>query len=541
MAGGRVRTVSVRVTAEITDLEKKLKSVQKTLKNTGKKFKNVGTGLTKSVTAPLLAAGAGIFALVTKTADAGDEIQKMGKRTGFSTEALSELSHAADLSGSSIGSVEKGVKRMQKMLFDAEKGLSTSKDALAALNLSYEDLQNLSPEEQFSKLSDAIADIEDPSRRAALAQEVFGKAGTELLPMFAEGSEGLANMRQEAHDLGLVFDQDAADASAKFNDDLDRLKKGFGGVFKEMSMNLMPMLTDKLLPAIRDNVIPMMKRLAERIQSVFEWFSDLSPGMQKVVLIGVALAAALGPVLVVVGMLITAIGALMSPIGLVILGIAALIAITVLVIKNWDTIKEFFINLWEKVKDIFWDSVEYLKQLFLDYHPIGLIFKHWDKITKYFSDLWDGVKKIFSDTWDSIVDVMRGPINMILGFANTIIGAYEKMLNSVAKVINAIPSISIPEWVPVFGGNSFGIPNIPTISLPKIPMLETGTNFVPKDMLAMLHEGEAIVPKEFNPSAGGGQTIHTTINIDGRKVAQATSRPQNDLLDRRKFGQGVPT
>ena len=54
----------------------------------------------------------------------------MAKRTGFSTEALSELRFAAEQSGADLGTLEKGVKRMQSTLLDAELGLSTAVDAL---------------------------------------------------------------------------------------------------------------------------------------------------------------------------------------------------------------------------------------------------------------------------------------------------------------------------------------------------------------------------------------------------------------------------
>jgi hypothetical protein len=62
------------------------------------------------------------------------------------------------------------------------------------------------------------------------------------------------------------------------------------------------------------------------------------------------------------------------------------------------------------------------------------------------------------------------------------------------------------------------------INLPTIPALATGTNFVPRDMLAYLHEGEAVVPKEFNPAAGS----NAMLDIDGliSKIASAFGQAQ---------------
>ena len=131
---------------------------------------------------------------------------------------------------------------------------------------------------------------------------------------------------------------------------------------------------------------------------------------------------------------------------------------------------------------------------------------------------WDGIKDFFARVWTGIVRAIRGPANTIIGFANGIISAYELMINAVARAINRIPKFEIPSWVPVVGGQSFGLPRIPTVSLPRIPLLKTGTNYVPQDMLAFLHKGEAVTPKQYNPAAGGGTTMHHTfdpIRVEG--------------------------
>ncbi len=179
---------------------------------------------------------------ISAFAQAGDEVQKMALRTGFTTEALSELKHAAELSGASLSSMENGVKRMQRTILDAENGLSTATDAFEMLGIEMADVEGKTPEEQFTLLSGALADVEDASRRSALAQQVFGRAGTQLLPMLAAGKDGLAAMRQEAHDLGIVFDQDAANSAAEYQDSLTKLKGAFQGIQFAVGKALVPVL-----------------------------------------------------------------------------------------------------------------------------------------------------------------------------------------------------------------------------------------------------------------------------------------------------------
>lgn len=72
------------------------------------------------------------------------------------------------------------------------------------------------------------------------------------------------------------------------------------------------------------------------------------------------------------------------------------------------------------------------------------------------SQAWNGIVQVFGGLWDGLVGIVKAPINAVIGLINKAIGA----LNNV--------SVTIPDWVPIVGGNTFGI-NIPTI-----PMLASG-------------------------------------------------------------------
>jgi phage-related minor tail protein len=473
------------------EFQNSMKEVSANLQKAGKEISDVGKGMTKYITAPALAAGGALFALAQKTANAGDEIQKMGLRTGFSTETLSELRHAANLSGTSIQSLETGIKRMQKVVFDAEKGMGSATESLEALGIAFSDLQGLNPEEQFNRLTIAIAEIEDPTKRAALAQEIFGRSGTEMLPMLADGAEGLAQMRAEAHELGIVFSQDTADAAAQFNDDMLRLKQGIGGAFQELGMKLIPIMVDEFIPAIRDNIIPLVKGFIDGIINLMNWFRELDPTWQTVITTALGFLIALGPLLIIIGKIIAVVGTitgmlpvlgtaftfLTGPIGLVIAAIAAAIAIGVLLYKNWDEIKA-------KAKE----------------------------------------------TWESITSGIKGYINSIIGFINGLIRAFETMVNSVARAINSLPSISIPDWVPVIGGRSFSFPRVNTVTFSQIPVLHDGGVFkAPQpggEGLALLKDGENVTPAGKSPE----QRANIYIELDGVTIAQLIGEPLVDEI-----------
>lgn len=221
------------------------KSLDKALKVSTKLIKQAST---VAIAGGLAIAGAMTVA-VKSWANAGDEIQKMALRTGFATETLSELKFAAELSGTSLDSVEKASKKLAQTIFEAGEGTVTYTDALAGVGLQYEDLEGLSPEEQFLKVAFALADVEDQTKKTALAQEIFGRAGTALLPMLAQGSAGLEEMRKQARELGIVFSQEDADAAAEFNDSLQRLQDGLKGMMFQLGPVIAQMVTE-WLPAI---------------------------------------------------------------------------------------------------------------------------------------------------------------------------------------------------------------------------------------------------------------------------------------------------
>jgi len=419
--------------------EKKLDRLENKMYKTARTIGNVGSSMTKLFTAPIAAAGASLFGLAKSTANAGDQIQKMAQRTGMSTESLSEYKHAAELSGTSIESLEKAVKRMQSTVYDAEQGLASSSRAIEELGLSVNDLAGLNPEQQFEKITMALAEVEDASKKSALAQDLFGKSGTDLLPMLNSGAEGLKQMREEAHELGIVFDQEAADASAQFNDDLDRLKKSFTGIFQELGKKLIPIFVDSLIPMIKETIIPMIKNFADKIAGLIEWFGNLSPAMQKLVIGFTLLVASIGPALSITSNLIMTvktflpllptlklgIAALTGPIGVVIGVVTGLIAIWVLF---GDEIKAFLKGAWELLINAIKAFVGWVPEQFAKIK--NFFIDTFEKIKEFLQkfNLFEIGKNIIQSLINGIKSMIMKPVEMIKNLGNSIVNKFKSIL-----------------------------------------------------------------------------------------------------------------
>lgn len=184
----------------------RLKAFGEGLSSIGKQLLGLGT----AIVTPLAIAGKA-FALM------GDEIYHASQRTGISVEALSELAYAAKQSGIELEDLEKGARKMQRTIVEAAIGSDAARDALQRLGLDVGKLKGLSPEEQFKAIGESLSRIHDPTIRAAIAMEVFGKTGTALIPLLDRGAAGIAAMQQRARDLGLTMSTKDAVAADKFN------------------------------------------------------------------------------------------------------------------------------------------------------------------------------------------------------------------------------------------------------------------------------------------------------------------------------------
>ena len=154
------------------------------------KLKGVGKTASLAV-APLIATFAAAAAIFASTGGALDD---MHRRTGLSVESLSELSYAAQQTGTDMGVVEKATKALQQNGIDPLR---------------------------FDEIANDISQIPDHTARAQKAMDIFGsKAGVALLPLL----EDLPKLREEARRLGLVMSTEDSQAADAFGDALDASK-----------------------------------------------------------------------------------------------------------------------------------------------------------------------------------------------------------------------------------------------------------------------------------------------------------------------------
>ena len=324
-----------------SDLQKFGKSMQKV----GASFAVVGGAIT-----------AALGVAVKSLANAADVADDTAKRTGLTVEAVQELGYVAKMTGSNLATVEVALRTMQKGLTDSGTESAAFTSALETLGLSLAELRAMNPQAQFDALSQAIAGVADPSQRAGLAMTVFGRAGTALLPMLAEGADGIAKLKDEAHKYGYVMSQEVAEAGSNFNDNLDRLKGSLGGLAQQVVAGLLPTLNS------------LVKCAADVVAGIKEWINN-NPNLVSTL---AHVAASVGAVLTVFGALVAACGSWIAlapavgaawtiatgPIGVTIMAIAGVVAGIVALWKNWDKVCHYMAQAWNTLTIVICKGVE---------------------------------------------------------------------------------------------------------------------------------------------------------------------------------------
>ncbi len=172
-----------------------------------------------------------------------DATAKFADRIGASTEFLTTMAHAADLSGVANETLNAGLQKMVKNVSEATHGNKALAASFTEIGLSAIDLAGMDPEGQFLAIAEALKGVSNSGDKARITMDVFGKAGAELLPVLDMSKEGFAAMRKEADELGLSFSRmDAAKVEAA-NDALTRVGAAVRGIGIALSVELSPYVT----------------------------------------------------------------------------------------------------------------------------------------------------------------------------------------------------------------------------------------------------------------------------------------------------------
>lgn len=405
--------------------------------------------------------------------------------------------------------------------------------------------------------------------------EQTGESMADLRDRVSEGGvsfQEIAGAFQTATSEGGTFYQSMDKASETTNGKISTLKDGFNTALGSMTESLLPFVTEavKGLTKVADwfsNLDENGKRTVLTLAGIALAIGPVSSAIGGLIKIGSGIKTLVATIKswnVVTKLMTAAQAALnlvmsMNPITLIIIAIVALIAIIVLL---W-TKCEWFRNGVMTVINAIWSVIQSIAQFIMNifttvFNVVSSVFNAiWNVIKSVFGFIWsliqsyvnfwlsvwntifNVVSTVLTTIWNTIKTVFNFIWGIISGVINNIVSAFNKVANVVksvfTKVKNAISTlfkgvvniikapingliglingvikglnkIKLPDWVPGIGGKG--------INIPLIPKLATGTNYVASEGLAYLHEGEAVVPKRYNPAIGGNGNYNQPVYVN---------------------------
>lgn len=434
----------------------------------GGKVTDAGKNMSMKVTAPIVAAGAVAFKMAADTQDAMGATDQV-----FKDSAESMKSWAASLEtyyGIAKGEALEYGNMMGSMLQNigglTEDEAAKQSQTLIKLAGDLTAMYGGTTESAIQALTGALKGNNTMLDNYGMAvnDAMIKTKAFEMGIYSGKGEMDLAT--KQAATLALIMEQTgAAQGQAA------REAEGASGTMRAFMTE-----TKNLSNSLGEVLLPVITPLLSSLNGLIKAFSNLSPAAQKTIVAVAAIAAAMGPVLIITGKVITSVGAIMGvfgklaaflpslgtaftvltgPIGIVIAAVAALAAGVYLVIKNWDKIKEFFSGLWETVKNIFssaWEAItnflsgalQGIINLFMRYHPIGIIISQWDEIKAYIGAAWENIKTAAGNALQTIISLFKQytPVGIVISQWDGIKNAISSKINAAKDAVrNALDAI----------------------------------------------------------------------------------------------------
>jgi len=232
--------VASRVTVNITAETAKFESGLKKAKGQSKAFASGVTAAFRGATVVTAALGGALALLTKRSFELVDQQTKTARTIGTTQKVFAGLSLAAEISGLSVESFTKSLKKQQKAIVDANDGLLTQKRAFDRLGLSAEELIKLPVEEQFKKIVTELDKVNNATLKVGIASDIFGSKNSDLINILELGADGLDAYINKVQELGIALTQGQTGAIEEANDAATILKKSFEGLGNQLASQFAP-------------------------------------------------------------------------------------------------------------------------------------------------------------------------------------------------------------------------------------------------------------------------------------------------------------
>jgi len=428
--------------------------------------------------------GTAIFGLARSTAALGDDVAKTADKLGIGIEAFQELRYAAERSGVPIATFDSSMGAFVKRLGEAKEGTGPAADAIKALGLNVGTLIDMKPEDALLEIAEKFKDMKNPAERAAIASDLFSRAGLGMILMLRDGKIGLKELMQQGNDTGYVLSEVTARGAETFQDRLldaqltvKGLKNVIGAEFMPVVQRAMETFTtwaktnredirvfaeqavlslERVIPIV-GSVASGMGDVASKVGQVASKVADMVGGWDNFgIILGALMASkaivsvgtfawsvgrlgvamwALVPALPIVAGGIKAIGLALvaNPIGL---AIAAIAGGAYLIYRNWEDVGPWFSQQLGHVGDIFTGLGDLVAGVFTGDmgRSVDGIKAVWGGFVGWWSGKIEAIGAVFGYVYENVIK----PVTDAMGMTAGIEDAWQGVKDSLGAVIEWI-------------------------------------------------------------------------------------------------------
>ena len=411
------------------------------------------------------------------------------------TDAMSALGMGVDEAGTMVDQMAKTASTTNTSVAQLGEGIltigataKTVKGGTAELNTALGILANngIKGAEGGTHLRNVILSLQNPTDKAAACMEQLGldvydsegnmRSLNDILGDLNTSMDGMT-AAEKSNIIGQIFNKtDLSSVNALLAntgttwDELQQSIIDSGGAAQQMADtqldNLQGQITilksalEGLAISFGELLLPAIKMIVGWVQQFVDWLNGMDEGTKKVITTVALLAAALGPVLIVVGKVVSAVGTIMTivpkvagvintvktafaalnttmlanPIFLIIAAITALVAAFIYLWNTNEDFRQFWINLWENVKEVAIAVWEAIKNFFT---------AAWEAISSTAQAVWNGIKDFFSGLWEGIKTIFSTVVEVIKTIITTYFNIYKTIITT---VLNAIKTVFTTVW-----------------------------------------------------------------------------------------------
>lgn len=458
---------------------------------------------------------------VTDSAEFADEVLTLSTQTHLSTDTIQELYYATELMDVPVETVSKSLTKLTNTMADASVEGSSASEKFASMGISVQDTNGelRSAEAVFYDVIDYLGGIQNEAERDAVAYDLFGRSAKELNPLIEMGSEGFADLKQEAHDAGAVLDGEALGSLGDVSDAMERVDQAtmvvqrnfavalapaissVGEAFAQMSadadwQDIFSTLGDSVAEILPDligmakTVLPalinIIRQIVPSVAQILSYLPQLQPVIDAIVMVVsrftpivmklvsqllpplidiiVAILPILEPILDLLEPLLDIIGpvlsVILSALSIALKALVQIIAGTVQpAIDGLRKVAEMVAPVFEKMSSTL-QNVQ---------HSMG---NAWTAITNGATNavnsikngvvnVWNSIKSTTTSVWNAIKSAIMTPINSAVSAVQTAVG---KIKGFFANLSIKLPQIKLPHFN-LTGKFSFVPPTVPKLSV----------------------------------------------------------------------------